>query len=139
MSELKTRPTGASVEAFIAAVENPTRREDARAVCALMARVTGEVPVMWGPSMVGFGKYAYTYKSGHSGEFFLTGFSPRKTSLVCYIMPGYGSFEELMARLGKHRTGKSCLYINKLSDIDLGVLEELVATSVAWMRAKYDV
>ena len=134
MPENKTKPTGANVDDFIAAVENDTRRSDARIMLELMQRVTGEEPVMWGPTMIGFGKYAYRYKSGHGGEFFLTGFSPRKAKLVVYIMPGYGEFDDVMARLGKHKTGKACVYVNKLADIDLNVLEELVAKSVAWMR-----
>ena len=134
MPENKTKPTGASVDDFIAAVEIDTRRADAKIVLEMMRRVTGETPVMWGPTMIGFGKYAYKYKSGHGGEFFLTGFSPRKAHLVLYIMPGYGQFDDVMARLGKHKTGRACLYVNKLADIDIKVLEELVGKSVAWMR-----
>ena len=137
MPENKTKPTDASVDDFIAAVENDTRRADAKTVLELMQRVTGEKPVMWGPTMIGFGRYVYKYKSGHGGEFFLTGFSPRKANLVLYIMPGYGKFDDLMARLGKHKTGKACLYVNKLADIDMAVLEELIAKSVAWMRENH--
>lgn len=137
MAELKTRPTGASVEDFLASVEHETRRTDAQAVLDLMQRVTGEAPVMWGASIVGFGTYRYTNTQGKDFEWFLTGFSPRKANLVCYIMPGYGAFDEVMERLGKHKTGKACLYINKLADIDMAVLEELVGKSVASMRERY--
>jgi len=139
MPENKTKPTGASVEAFLEGVENETRRADALTINALMARITGEKPVMWGPSIVGFGQYHYRTGSGHEGDLFLTGFSPRSRAHSLYIMPGYGMFEDIMARLGKHKTGKACLYINRLDDIDLGVLEELIAKSVAWMREKYQV
>ena len=137
MAELKTRPTGASVENFLASVKNETRRTDAHAVLDLMQRVTGEEPTMWGTSIVGFGTYRYTNTQGKDFEWFLTGFSPRKANLVCYIMPGYGAFDEVMERLGKHKTGKACLYINKLADVDMAVLEELVDKSVASMRERY--
>ncbi len=137
MAELKTRPTEASVEDFLASVQNETRRTDAHAVLDLMRRVTGEDPVMWGTSIVGFGTYRYTNTQGKDFEWFLTGFSPRKANLVCYIMPGYGEFDEVMERLGKHKTGKACLYITKLADIDMAVLEELVGKSVASMRERY--
>lgn len=137
MSENKTKPTGASVSKFLNSVENARRKADARVVNAMMERITGEKGKMWGPTMVGFGRYHYKYDSGREGDLFLTGFSPRKASLVLYIMPGYGKFDDIMARLGKHRTGKSCLYINKLDDIDLDVLEELISKSVTWMKNKY--
>ena len=137
MAELKTRPTGASVENFLASVKNETRRTDAHAVSDLMQRVTGEEPTMWGTSIVGFGTYRYTNTQGKGFEWFLTGFSPRKANLVCYIMPGYGAFDEVMERLGKHKTGKACLYINKLADIDMAVLEELIDKSIASMRERY--
>lgn len=139
MAELKTRPTEASVADFIASVENETRRADASTVLALMQRVTGEAPRMWGPSIVGFGSYRYTNTQGKDFEWFLTGFSPRKANLVCYIMPGYGQFDDVMERIGKHKTGKACLYINKLADIEMAVLEELVTKSVELMRERYDV
>lgn len=137
MAEPKTTPTGMSVDAFIEAVGHARRREEARAVCAMMARVTGEEPEMWGPSIVGFGRYHYKYDSGREGDWMLTGFAPRKAALTVYIMPGFSQYDRLMARLGKHRTGKSCLYINKLDDVDLAVLAELVRLSVEYMRAKY--
>jgi hypothetical protein len=137
MAELKTKPTSASVTAFLKAIDNPARADDARTIKALMERLTGEKPKMWGPSIVGFGNYHYKYDSGHEGDFFITGFSPRKKALTLYIMPGFGRYDGLMARLGKYKTGKSCLYINKLSDVDMAVLEELIASSYAWMRENY--
>ena len=135
----KTRPTRSSVDAFIGAVENDRRREDARAVKAMMERITGWEPKMWGPSIVGFGEYHYKYESGREGDFLITGFSPRKSALTIYIMPGFKRYEALMGKLGKHRTGKSCLYINKLDDVDREVLEELVVRSVEYMTDKYGV
>ena len=125
IAELKTRANEADVDAFIEAVEHPVRREDARTVRALMERISGQPAKMWGPSIIGFGSYRYTYDSGHSGEMCRIGFSPRKAQLVLYV-DAPGAPAELLARLGKHRTGKSCLYVNKLADIDLAVLEELV-------------
>jgi hypothetical protein len=137
VAEPKTRPTGASVEDFLAAVPDARRRADARVVLELMRRVTGAAPEMWGPSIVGFGRYRLTYASGRSAEWPLAAFSPRKQDLTLYIMPGFDHYAGLMARLGKHRTGKSCLYLKRLADVDLGVLEELVTESVARVRAKY--
>ncbi len=137
MSEQKTKPTGASVKKFLDGVDHEKREADAAVVNEMMERVTGLKGKMWGPTIVGFGNYHYKYASGHEGDWFLTGFSPRKASLVLYIMPGYGEFDDIMARLGKHKTGRSCLYINKLEDVDLDVLEELIAKSVTWMREKY--
>ena len=136
MAELKTRKTDASVEAFLDGVENPRRRDDARTVCAMMERVTGEAPRMWGPSIIGCGSYRYRYDSGHQGEMCRIGFSPRKAQLVLYVLTGSGQ-EELLARLGKHSTGKSCLYIGKLSDVDMAVLEQLAAGAFASMAARY--
>lgn len=127
-----------SVEDFLTAVEPAQRQADARAICELMGRITGRPPVMWGPSIVGFGKYRYRYESGREGEACLTGFSPRKAALVLYLMSGFSGEAGLMARLGKHTTGKSCLYVKKLADIDLAVLEELVAGSVDYMRKTYE-
>lgn len=137
MADNKTVPTRASVEAFLNGVENATRRQDGRALIALMTRVTGEPPVMWGTSIVGFGSYTYAYESGRTGTMCKTGFSPRKASLVLYIMPGFKIYDELLSRLGKHKTGASCLYINKLADVDMSVLEELVAQGYRAMTAKY--
>ena len=137
MAELKTVVNDADVEAFIDSVENPRRREDARRLLKLMCEVTGEAPKMWGASIVGFGSYHYRYASGREADWMLTGFSPRKQNLVAYIMPGFSGAAELLAKLGKHRTGKSCLYLNKLDDVDLEVLAELVRESVAVMRERY--
>ncbi len=138
MTENKTQPTDADVDAFIDAVENDRKREDSRVLLDLMREVTGEEPVMWGSSMVGFGQYHYRYESGREGDWFLAGFAPRKSSLVVYIMSGFPRHEELMSKLGKHRTGSSCLYINKLDDVDLDVLRELVRRSVEHVAASHD-
>lgn len=135
MSELKTQKNDMNVAEFLAGVEPARRREDAQAVCALMQEITGDEPAMWGSSIVGFGAYTYQYASGRTGEWMLVGFSPRKQNLTLYIMAGFEHYEELLAKLGKHKTGKSCLYINKLADVDMDVLKELVAQSVAHMRS----
>ena len=137
MAGLKTKPTGASVEGFLGGVEPARRRDDAATLAAIMARATGVAPVMWGPSIVGYGRYDYTYGSGHSGSYFMAGFSPRKSNLVVYVMPGFAPFEPLLARLGKYRLGKSCLYINSIADIDACVLEALIRDAFAAMRDKY--
>ena len=137
MAENKTKPTAESVLAFINAVENDTRRADALRMLDIMKEITGDEPVMWGPSIIGFGSYHYKYESGREGDMCLTGFSPRKSSLTIYIMPGFDGYKELMSKLGKHKTGKSCLYINKLSDVDEDVLKTLIAEEVKYMRAKY--
>ncbi len=131
-AEPKTRPTDVPVADFIAGVENPVRRADAGVVADMLGEVTGEAAVMWGPSIVGYGVYR-----GPTGDWPIIGFSPRKAQTVLYIMPGFDQQAELMARLGKHKHGGSCLYINQLSDIDLDVLRELAKRSVAWMRARY--
>ena len=125
------------VDAFLATVENPRRRADAGRVLDLMREVTGEPPKMWGSSIVGFGSYRYRYASGRDGSSLVVGFAPRKQNLVLYIMPGFSSHAALLSRLGKFRTGKSCLYVNRLDDVDLRVLEELVRESVAEMRRRY--
>ncbi len=122
----KTVATDASVEEFLAAVDHPRRREDGLALDALFREVTGFQPRMWGPTMVGYGWYHYKYKTGREGDFLATGFSPRKANLSIYIMPGYADFSEILGRLGKHKTGVSCLYVNKLADIDMDVLAELI-------------
>lgn len=137
MSELKTRQNDGDVDAYLDSVENPNRREDARRIIVLMREITGEPPRMWGSSIVGFGSYHYTYASGREGDWPVVGFAPRKRNLVLYIMPGFARYESLLARLGKHRTGKSCLYVNKLDDIDPDVLEELVRESVDEMKRRY--
>jgi hypothetical protein len=127
--ELKTRPTEIAVEAFIAAIDHPVRRQDAQALLSLMSQVSGEPATMWGPTIVGFGRYHYKYATGHEGEMCRMGFSPRKTGLVLYLSPS-DDRDELLARLGKHSTGKACLYITKLADVDAGVLERLIRS--AW-------
>lgn len=126
MAENKTQATDADVAAFIDAVEHPTRRADAQVLDALFRRVTGFEPHMWGPTIIGYGRYDYTYKSGRSGSSLATGFSPRKANLSIYIMPGYADYGDMLARLGKHKKGASCLYVNKLADIELSVLEEII-------------
>lgn len=138
MAELKTKKTDASVEAFLDGVADPRRREDARVVLELMKRITGEGPKMWGPGIVGFGSYTYTYASGQTGDWPIAGFSPRKQALTLYLMPGFEKDADLMKRLGKHKTGKSCLYLNRLADVDASVLEELVRRSVERMRNRGD-
>ncbi|MEL6893377.1 MAG: DUF1801 domain-containing protein [Actinomycetota bacterium] len=138
MAENLTRPTDVEPAEFVARVEHPTRRADAEVLLELMGRVTGCAPKMWGPSIIGFGRYEYRYESGREGEFMLCGFSPRKANLVVYTMPGHDDLEEQLARLGKHKLGSSCLYINKLADVDLAVLEEIVTAGVAHMRATHD-
>ena len=137
MSEPKTKPHDGDVNEFLDAVENPRRREDARRVLELMREVTGEPPKMWGSSIVGFGSYHYRYASGREGDWMITGFSPRKQNLTIYIMPGFSEFAGLLDRLGKHKTSKSCLYLNKLEDVDQEVLAELVRESVKVMKARY--
>jgi len=130
MSDLKTTQNDGDVEAFLGAVENEKRREDSLVMLEFMKRVTGEEPVMWGGSIVGFGSYHYKYASGREGDWPAAGFSPRKQALTLYIMSGFSRHDELMSKLGKFKTGKSCLYIKKLEDVDLGVLEELVRGSM---------
>lgn len=137
MAELRTKATEVSVDAFIDAVDNPVRREDARTVLAMMERITGHAPQMWGPTIIGFGSYHYKYESGHEGTMCRLGFSPRKAQTVLYVLAGFEGEADLLARLGKHRTGKSCLYVNKLADVDLAVLEELSRRSWDWMNARY--
>lgn len=138
MAQNKTQITDVDPASFVASIDHPTRQSDAEVLLELMRRVTGCEPKMWGPSIVGFGRYHYRYESGREGEFMLTGFSPRKANIVVYTMPGYEDLEEQLGELGKHRLGKSCLYINKLADIDLAVLEQIVADGVAAMRATYE-
>jgi len=133
MAELKTKPNDGDVDAFLSGIEDERRREDSLAVLDLMKRVTGEEPRMWGDSMVGFGSYRYRYASGREGEWFTAGFSPRKQALTLYIMSGTSKHDELFAKLGKYTTGKGCLYIKTLEDVDLAVLERLVAASVAYV------
>ncbi len=133
MAELKTRPNDQSVKYFLYRVENDTKREDSFSILELMREETGDEPIMWGDSIVGFGKYSYKYASGREAEWFLTGFSPRKQNLTLYIMDGFKGYHELLEKLGKHSTGKSCLYIKKLEDVDKEVLRDLVNKSVEHM------
>ena len=135
----KTVPREGGVEAFLSSVTPPKRAEDCRAVMAMMASITGEPPVLWGTSIIGFGQYHYRYDSGREGDSMLTGVSPRKASLSIYIMGGFEQHAALLDQLGKHKTGKACLYINKLEDIHRPTLEKLVRRSVRQMRKKYGV
>jgi hypothetical protein len=137
MAENKTQATGASVDAFLAAAEPEQRRSDARILLDLMTRVSGEPAMMWGPSIIGFGRYRYRYDSGREGEMARIGFSPRKANLVLYIAGGFPRHDALMAQLGRFTTGKSCLYIKTLSDVDMGVLEALIVESLDYMRETY--
>lgn len=130
MAELKTKLNDGDVVAFLNGVENEKRREDSFVVLDLMKEVTGEEPKMWGPSIVGFGSYHYKYASGREGDWMLVGFSPRKQSLTLYIMSGFAAYDDLMSKLGKFTTGKSCLYIKKIEDVDQETLKELVRQSV---------
>ena len=134
MAEPKTSRTGASVRAFLDAIEDPDRRRDAKKVHALMRSVTGERAAMWGPSIVGYGTCETRYADGKVREWMLTGFSPRKQALTLYVMSGFRGAEAVLRRLGKHKTGKACLYLRKLEDVDLDVLEELIRASVAKKR-----
>ncbi|MCA3692307.1 DUF1801 domain-containing protein [Aquidulcibacter sp.] len=133
----KTKPEPKSVAAFLAELDAPNRVIEGEALIDLFARVTGQPPVMWGPSIIGFGSYHYRYESGHEGNAPRVAFSPRKAKLVCYLKLESVGAGPLLARLGKHSTGKGCLYINKLSDVDLGVLEELVTDSYQEMARAY--
>ena len=126
MAELKTKKTAASVEEFILAVEDETRRDDCFAVLHLMKSITKSEPAMWGSSIVGFGSYHYIYASGQEGDWPVTGFSPRKQNLTLYIMPGFAKYPELIKKLGKCKTSKGCLYIKKLDDIHLPTLKKLI-------------
>lgn len=137
MADNKTKPTDADVTAFIAAIDNERRRCDAQTLIDLMNRVTGFKPRLWGDSIVGYGHYRYKYKSGHGGESFLTGFSPRKSAMTIYVMPGFKQYEKELAKLGKHKHSVSCLYVTRLENIDLTVLQEIVADSVERMKEMY--
>ena len=137
MSEVKTKKNEASVEGFLKSVENEKRREDSFVVLDLMKEVTGEKPTMWGTSIVGFGSYHYKGASGREGDWMKVGFSPRKQNMTLYIMDGFGSYDSLLDRLGKYKTGKSCLYINKLEDVDQTVLRKLVKQSFKSMSGAF--
>lgn len=135
MAELKTQPTDASVTQFLEQVPDERKRADSYKVMHMMQEITGEKPVMWGDSLVGFGAYHYKYATGREGDWFLTGFSPRKQNLTLYIMAGFDEYDALMAKLGKYKTGVSCLYINRLEQVDEDVLRELIRRSVEHIRA----
>lgn len=134
MAQLKTRPNDKNVVEFLNAVENETKRKDSFTILDLMQQVTGSDPIMWGDSIIGFGTYHYKYASGREADWFLTGFSPRVQNLTLYIMSGFDEYDDLLGKLGKHSTGKSCLYVKRLENIDLEVLKEMVEKSVAHMR-----
>ena len=136
MAENKTKPTALSVAAFLAALDDETKRADAKTLVKMMQVATGEKPKMWGPSIIGFGTYHYVYESGREGDMPIAGFSPRKAATVLYSLIGYPGADALLAKLGKHTTGKGCLYIKKLADVDLKVLDALLTNSVAAKRAK---
>lgn len=138
MSDLKTQPNDASVEAFIQSVEDEQRRRDCLTLLPILQRLTQYEPKLWGDSIIGFGSYHYKYKSGRSGDWFITGFAPRKREITVYIMPGLQDYAGLLEKLGKHRLGKSCLYLKRLSDVDMTVLESLITRSVADMKQLYD-
>ena len=137
MTENVTRETDASVNDFLDGVENERRRTDAYQLLEIMRRVTGAKPKMWGPAIIGFGSYHYRYESGREGDMLRVGFSPRKANLALYLIAKGDGFGELLGRLGKHKTGGSCLYVNRLTDVDLNVLEAMVAQSWKAAREEY--
>ena len=137
MADNKTKPTEVSVKAYIDGLTDENRRTDARALVQLMQSATGEEPKMWGPSIIGYGSYHYTYESGREGDAPLAGFSPRRAATGLYGVTGSSDAARLLAKLGKHTTGKGCLYIKKLADVDYKVLEDMVVKSVAAKRARY--
>ena len=130
MSEPKTKPTEESVEEFLDAVDHPQKKADSFELLKIMKEVTQEEPIMWGTSIIGFGSYHYRYASGREGDWPIVGFSPRKRSLTVYLTPGLDEIGDLLGKLGKHRVGKGCLYINKLSDVDTDVLKEIIKKSI---------
>ena len=133
----KTQPHGGDVTAYIEGLEHAGRRDDAFLLLDMMQEITGEPPRMWGSSIIGFGQYHYVYDSGREGDHMLVGFAPRKANMVVYIMPGFASYDAELAKLGKYKTGKSCLYLGRLSGVDQGVLRRLIDASVKHMRKKY--
>ena len=136
MSELKTQRNKGSVTGFLESVKNKKHREDSYVILEIMKKITGEEPEMWGTSIIGFGTYHYKYKSGREGDWFLCGFSPRVQSLTLYIMTGFSKYDELLSRIGKYKTGKACLYINKIEDIDLKILKQLIKESVDFLKSR---
>ena len=137
MSDLKTKPSDANVDAHIDALDDEQQRADARVLCDMMQKATRKPAVLWGTSIIGFGSYHYKYASGQEGDWPLVGFAARKKKLVVYIMPGFEGSEDLMDRLGKHKVGKSCLYINKLADVDTKLLRRLIRDSLQVMKKRY--
>ena len=135
MAELKTQPTDENVVTFLNSVTDEKRREDSFKMLELMQEITGEPPVLWGSSIIGFGRYSYKYASGREGEWFVTGFAPRKQALTLYIMSGFSEYDDLLQKLGKHTTGKACLYIKKIEDVVPDVLRELIQKSVEHVAA----
>ena len=138
MAELKTKQNNTSVASFLAGVDDKQKRIDAKKLSAMMREATGSRAKMWGSSIVGFGSYHYKYASGREGDWPIVGYSPRKQNISIYIMAGFSGSEKLLAKLGKHKTGKSCLYIKRLDDVDQAVLKKLVDKSVKYMRSKYE-
>ncbi len=139
MAENKTKPTDQSPEAFLETIDHERRRAEAHELLAFFRKTTGWRAKMWGPSMIGFGRYHYVYASGREGDALATGFSPRKAAHSIYIMPGYVDLQPILDRLGKHKTGKACVYVAKLADIDIDVLRELVLAGLSELRARYEV
>lgn len=137
MSSPKTAKNNASVLDFLETIEHPVRKADGLALYKLMNEVTGVTPVMWGESIVGYDEYHYIYASGQEGDWPMIGFSPRKQNLSIYVMPGFGIIKDLLPKLGKHKTSKACLYINKMADIDLDVLQQIIERAIVHMRKKY--
>jgi hypothetical protein len=136
VAEPKTKPTKQSIAAFLKTVPDARKRADAEVLIALMKEATKAEPVMWGPSIIGFGGYRYKYESGREGDWPLTGFSPRKQNLVVYVMPGFSEYQDLLAKLGPHTIGKSCLYLKRLADIDLSALKKIIKRSIATTKKK---
>ena len=136
MAETKTKPTAVSVDEFIANVEDERKRDDSRVLVKLMSKATGAKARMWGPTIVGFGSYHYKYDSGHEGDACIAGFSPRKAAISIYLAE-FPERDALLAKLGKYKMGKACLYVKKLDDIDMGVLKQLVETSITYVKKQY--
>lgn len=137
MAEQKTKPTAMSVDEFIEAVEHPGRREDARTLVRLMTEISGEPAQMWGPSIIGFGRYHYRYESGHEGDAPLLGFSPRKANMALYMTAYHDERADFLSRLGKHKSGQSCVYVNRLSDVDMDVVAEMARWTITTTKARY--
>jgi Domain of unknown function (DU1801) len=137
MAELKTTRTKASVTEFLDGISDEQRRRDCIRLVEIMTRATDAKPEMWGPAIVGFGRYRYKYPSGREGEWFVAGFSPRKQNLTLYVMPGFNKLEDLLEKLGNHKTSKACLYIKRLSEVDMSVLEQIVARSYEEAKRQY--